>query len=83
MVEGVKTFHIRKDSANNWTLQETSGRVYARDPYKDMIVDLARQIARTHAPSIVYLHSGNGKPPRFWRYSSPRDNGSESDAAVE
>lgn len=83
MVEGVKTFHIRKDSTNNWTLQETSGRVYARNPYKNMIVDLARQIARAHAPSIVYLHSGNGKPPRSWRYSSTRDDGGGSGAEAE
>ena len=69
MIEMNQVFHVRYDDSKNWVMIGANGRVYARSPFKDTVVDLARQIARNRAPSVVHLHSSDGKPAKNWSYS--------------
>jgi hypothetical protein len=72
MLEPVQTFHVRRDLNETWVIRAGSGRVYVRSPFKDTVLDLARHIARKHAPCVIQIHSNNGKPDKLMSYSKSR-----------
>ena len=52
MDKPTQIFRVHQDEDNTWIVQSLAGRIYARSPYKDTAIDLARLVARLRAPAM-------------------------------
>lgn len=64
-------FHIRRDELRMWSVSHgANNRVIARAPFKDLALELARRVGRSHAPCRLVEYDDGGQMRRSWVYRS-------------